>query len=802
MFIFAGLTNLFSFRSFSRRSSSSSESGERELVAGGSNSPFTNSDRSEIRSSPLATTNVSLKNETPVDISPLRSQQRRRSSLFHHHRKTSILSTSFAHSSPNAAMMVPSAVAVVATPVPSTVSISLKRIWEIGCQRELTQHQIWALVHQSVLTLCNILSDQNEHDLSDGNSSPPSLNYDQLKATVRKIGSFSQIMITQDGSVAPETWLTLPDDCNTMQHQTDDHEVDDDVFDDEDRQKSFSPNVHKLINDLVGSLSSAIYSLLIINMNEDEEPDLSDELEELFKFMLKIDANENQDDDTESDEEIRTLSQPQVDVDANNRPPSGATSVDDEGYIDSVGNDDDHFVQAILDKCCAHFRAQQAILEKRNCDEHDSKQGLSNEEDSKYCHVLAMLIRNHQESSNAVNVNMYYSTICQIMFDETIRLEKLLDQFDHESDRQNLGNLNRSKSQLKLNTHHVTPCTPVDNTENLKVWASTWIKVMSEMKFGVHLRPVTPLEDDDDSNCDQADAGNSTFMNMSFGQHRTVQRQRLWENGSRKWRKVSAASTLDDHLMSAKEALRPALPSNNVEFKSVMSHNSVASLRVPVVTAQMIQQRKQELKPQCFQKPLKPPPPRVATIHERLMAEINTFSPQRLNVVFTQVKPSLDQIRERYLDVQHQRSKNRQSISSPVVTPRVHHQRHAVRPQSDMFIRGGVLRKSDYSQVNYSSGCDDHHLQRSRSVRTVAKLGVAFDVDDQDSIRFIDDDMDEEQSENSDYFNNHHRHLNKSFSNLKLDSRGVLMTEDEDDDWSLSGPRRQFGKRTNAPELG
>ncbi|KAF7489154.1 hypothetical protein SSS_03729 [Sarcoptes scabiei] len=180
--------------------------------------------------------------------------------------------------------------------------------------------------------------------------------------------------------------------------------------------------------------------------DDDQELDLDESLESLMLSMLR--GSENKD-------------------------------LVDEGYIDALEENGLHLV---LQKCRNHF---------------DELISMDNPKNSIVLEILSTVPRN---SINQIGPDYYYRTVCKMMMDEAIKLHKLVKQFcDRTKEQQKQLQQKLSNEHLFKMFNNVHCLDSFQNhqleseQENLKTWAQTWIKVMSEMRFGVHLRPITPI---------------------------------------------------------------------------------------------------------------------------------------------------------------------------------------------------------------------------------------------------------------------------------------------------------------------
>lgn len=186
------------------------------------------------------------------------------------------------------------------------------------------------------------------------------------------------------------------------------------------------------INSLIASLATVIYSALEWNWtnttkcDNDEELHLEENLELLMLSMLR--GSENKD-------------------------------LVDEGYIEAL---EDNCLHSVLNKCQLHFDDL-----------------ISSNKKNPTLEMLAVSL-----NSNLIGADYYYRTVCKMMMEEALKLNKLVNQF---CDKQN--NYNEKLAMICGDNQ-----TSIVDTEYLKIWAQTWIKVMSQLRFGVHLRP-TPIED-------------------------------------------------------------------------------------------------------------------------------------------------------------------------------------------------------------------------------------------------------------------------------------------------------------------
>ena len=436
-------------------------------------------------------------------------------------------------------------------------------------QCNINQEQAWALIYQSTKTLNELLIqfERNETKINGG------------ELLLRKLTSFSQIIFDHNGNVCESTW-TISIDNNgkkfmpTTNNNSENDENDNDIL-------LFTRNddkrlMNESINGLIASLATIIYSALEWNWKN---------------FQLSSDQkknNDNNDDDDEEEEELDLEESLELLMLSMIRGSEHKDLVD-EGYIDAM---EESCLNWVLVKCEQHFQTLIQSSEKNA--------------------TIEML-----STKNQLGVDYYYQTICKMMMDEAIKLSKLVNQFYDQTIP------NRQLNKLFDSSNLSTSSYQQLDTESLKIWAQTWIKVMSELRFGVRLRPV-PLNDD----------------HIHSDKSKLVEQKSSIKNNE-----------LLKHIENIRENLRKAAYHNDDEC----GPSSLQSLPV-MFTQESIAEKLKNLKPPSERRNL----PKSSKffqnnepcLHDRLMSAIQNFDQSRLRSTQTQVKPD---IRKLYLLEREQR---------------------------------------------------------------------------------------------------------------------------------------------------
>ena len=283
---------------------------------------------------------------------------------------------------------------------------------------------------------------------------------------------------------------------------------------------------------------------------------------------------------------------------------------------------------SVLRRCERHFEEQwselllKSAVASSNGHSDRQKHASSNTSNSSTCPILTMLFEGRSKST-AVDALVYYSAVTEQMLDEYVKLKQLLKQLEIEEARgggegdDHDGGINsssshggqlafrRSSALLSKNRHRLNAAELPPDTESLKVWAQTWIRVMSEMRFGgVHLRQVNRAEPDPRSRPPPED-GTSEEVKKPFNA--------LLEQ---------IRSTKREQLRSSKEA-RPQQQQQSMLHRQLLQHSrSLPCLDYRLtINQEVIQAKKKSLKPAARRKLAERPLPEPC-LHERLMAEI------------------------------------------------------------------------------------------------------------------------------------------------------------------------------------
>lgn len=341
------------------------------------------------------------------------------------------------------------------------------------------------------------------------------------------------------------------------------------------------------INKLVSSLAVVVYSALEYSWRQQSN---------------KCNVN---DDDQDSDDDVELDLEESLDslMMSMLRGSENADFVD-EGYIDAL---EESCIPVILSRCQAHFN------ELIDSDKKNS--------------IVAEMFLNG--NLNDLGADYYYRIVCKMMVDEALTVNKLLTQFCDNLDYTNRNSFQTSET-------HQSSQNLID-TESLKIWAQTWVKVMSELRFGVHLRPV-PLADDLDFLNSCSNKKSSALPSNLILEQIKLKRQTL--------RKTEDLPKVNSN--------RGSKPYSSLNSKRLHPHHS----SLPIISQKTILECLRNLKP-AYERNLSPLISKEPCLHERLMNEIRNrdFNLRPTNTV---IKPS---IRELYLN-EKTRSKASKSITS------------------------------------------------------------------------------------------------------------------------------------------
>ena len=282
---------------------------------------------------------------------------------------------------------------------------------------------------------------------------------------------------------------------------------------------------------------------------------------------------------------------------------------------------------SVLRRCERHFEEQwselllkSAVASSNGHSDRQKHASSNTSNSSNSCPILTMLFEGRSKST-AVDALVYYSAVTEQMLDEYVKLKQLLKQLEiEEAARGGEGDdhdgshgiphggqlaFRRSSALLSKNRHRLNAAELPPDTESLKVWAQTWIRVMSEMRFGgVHLRQVNRAEPDPRSRPPPED-GTSEEVKKPFNA--------LLEQ---------IRSTKREQLRSSKEA-RPQQQQQSMLHRQLLQHSrSLPCLDYRLtINQEVIQAKKNSLKPAARRKLAERPLPEPC-LHERLMAEI------------------------------------------------------------------------------------------------------------------------------------------------------------------------------------
>lgn len=474
--------------------------------------------------------------------------------------------------------------------------INLKTMLDIF-QSAISQRQAWALLHQALKSLKCLMLAPNQVSL------------------LRELDSFEQFSLDMQGNVTTSTWLGEVDQIHRKHSLRSfsrsssqgslpfaDEETEDDGIRVRSRILSTTTinrdpkRIQSAINIILSSLAKIIYSALSQTFADDEEPDLDEDLEDLLGYMIKLD---NVADHVGSTLPLKKLN----------------NTDNDEG----VGEDeeDDYFVYAIqivLEKCEEYFYYQYTKL-KNNETSHKM---------SDVCPIMEMLVQQQTTTGTPISADLYFQTVCSLMVDEAFKLYKLLDQLCdiHSNDsKSKAGPSISSCSMGNLHSRHKVAEESVD-TENLKQWAQTWIKVMSELRFGVHLHPVSP-----DHHKEKQISPAEEFQT-------SIQTKR---NNLRKVEQIDLNKTIHLPISHGGDMTR--------SIGGCRRH-----LSLPSITEKMIVQKLKSLRP-AMERNLSQLPPSKPCLHDSLMTEIRS-SNVHLRPTKTVVKSNITQL---YLEERRRR---------------------------------------------------------------------------------------------------------------------------------------------------
>ncbi|XP_046916906.2 uncharacterized protein LOC124497299 [Dermatophagoides farinae] len=449
-------------------------------------------------------------------------------------------------------------------------------------QCNINQEQAWALIYQSTKTLNELLMQFERRNGTKING---------CELLLRKLTSFSQILFDHHGNVCNSTWTVSIDNrakvmstTNNNNNNNKNNNAETDEDDDNDILL-FTKNddkrlMNESINGLIASLATIIYSALEWNWKR-------------CQLSSNQQKNNNDDDEEEEEEELDLEESLELLMLSMIRGSEHKDLVD-EGYIDAM---EESCLNWVLVKCEQHYQTLIQSSEKNA--------------------TIEMLL-----TKNQLGADYYYRTVCKMMIDEAVKLSKLVNQFyDHNGpDDQRQQHLNKlfASSDLSPSSYQQL------DTESLKIWAQTWIKVMSELRFGVRLRPV-PLHDDHVHNDD--------------------------ESKSKEQKLTPKNDELLRHIENIRENLRKAANHNDDESEP----SSLRSLPV-MFTQESIAEKLKNLKPPSERRNLPKSSKFVQNyepcLHDRLMTAIHNYDQSQLRPTRTEIKPD---VRKLYLLERQQR---------------------------------------------------------------------------------------------------------------------------------------------------
>ena len=297
--------------------------------------------------------------------------------------------------------------------------------------------------------------------------------------------------------------------------------------------------LNELLNSMLARLTTVIYQAL--------------------EWKPKMEKCDNDDEELDLDnllENLMVVILQCIDVNKN---------VVDEGYIDVH---EDNYIAFVNDQCTFHFEC----LCRSNTNNF----------------ILTFL---KQKFGSKLNTDMYYSSILKMMVEDSIKLNRKLGDYKfHKIDYQ------PSLSCTYLGDSSSEP-------EYIKSLRDSWINVMSELRFGVNLKPVSRRP-----------------------------------TGERVQKPKSELAQLMSQIKNVKrENLRSV-----ADKQKTRSISFSVTQETPIITQQMIVEKLRNLKPAC-QRLITAPTPTPLCLHERLMNEIRSPSTQ-LRPTVTIVKPCIEKL--------------------------------------------------------------------------------------------------------------------------------------------------------------
>lgn len=494
--------------------------------------------------------------------------------------------------------------------------ISLATILDVF-QHNISETEAWALIYQCALSLKQIIFDYEKKLPTISTFSGESRFLKLVEVT-----DFADLFLTSSGAIHQSTWFS-----KTRKTEIKEKEV---ILVKNSRSlntvlahlsaliyKAITHKLYKSTNQKTSLKQKFSYpqkeGVLETNLDaesseseeEDDqlEPDINSDLENLLIFMIRSKdlSTINNVNDSDCEEEVGD---------------EGIDDVDDDDEVEDDENSDGsspELPSAILSKsalpsvfkrCERHFDVQWGELQLKNAvassneDNNLPKNGnLSRTlSTTSTCPILTSLFEG--KSRGQLDPATYYTTVIEHMLDEYEKLKQLLKQIELEkgcddADGGSSGHLAFRRSsaiQMKNKTLNDLP-----DTESLKLWAQSWIKIMSELRFGVRLKHT---------NLEEEDPRMNRFPQTPQSPKRPY--EALMEQ---------IRTTKKEQLRSSKE-IRPA---NHLLIKHSQSMPCL-DYRL-TINQEVIRQKRSNLKPASRRK-LPDRPPVEPCLHDLLMAEI------------------------------------------------------------------------------------------------------------------------------------------------------------------------------------
>lgn len=499
----------------------------------------------------------------------------------------------------------------------NTPTVSLSSILDVT--NHISEGHAWGLIFQCLRSIEQLIEQFDASCCSSTNSSCSE--NDSLE--IVKLNTFDELILEYNGNISNKTWT--------------DH--------DNAKELIVIKNVSS-INSIASSIGTLVYRAL--PFNEKQHSDSIAPHRKTNKVLMETNLDES---DEDEEEDMEPDLEPELEdlfwLLTGSVKQDSLSSTVDEGYAD-----DEEPLSSYLKKSCIPLALQKCVQRF-----HDkllylkvASSNLDDKSSSGCCPILVSLYDN--QPNEPLDVDQYFRTVVLLMADEHVKLKKFLNQLHCDKPRQldtvNYKWMNRSKST-----------TDELDLEKLRILAHTWIKVMSELRFGVHLKRTN--RDEPDSRMGPPNSVTNEPFNMLMEQIRQTNKDNL-------------KSWLNDDLRryTRRERLQHSISLPAMDYRLGINRN-------------IIQEQLKNLKPASVRH-IRQLPVQEPSLHERLMNNIKSFDLSSLRRTTTTVKPDIFELYLQEKSNFYQRTPKKGNMN---------------RPKSEMYLNSncystpiGPLRRS------------------------------------------------------------------------------------------------------------